>query len=293
MSDFKYIQLDRDLEGIATLTLNRPQVLNAFHAAMAREVCDALNEIDAESEVKALIITGSGRAFCAGADLSVGAGAFDPELSNRDNSENPRDFGGVMNLRLFESSKPVIAAINGPAVGIGATMTLPCDIRIASASARIGFVFSARGIVADGCASWFLPRVVGISTAMEWCMTGRIFAADEALSSGLVRSLHKPDELMNAARGLALSIATNSAPVSTSLTRSLLWRGLVEDHPMAMHRYESRLIDFTGRGPDAREGVTSFLEKRPANFPGRVPRDLPTPWPAWTEPTFETSGEVG
>jgi enoyl-CoA hydratase/carnithine racemase len=285
MADETRVGVDVDADGVATITLQRPGQLNAMSASMGQELIKALDDVDADPGVRAVIITGAGRAFCAGADLSSGADAFTPRSSTGDDATR-RDWGGVLVLRLFAMNKPTIAAVNGAAVGVGATLTLPCDVRLASTSARFGFVFARRGIVTDGCASWFLPRVVGISCALQWCLTGRLVAADEALAAGLVSELLDPDALLDAAHALAVGIARESSPVSVSLTRRLLWQGLVEHHPMDAHRLESRLIDFTRRSDDAREGVTSFLEKRPPSFSSRVPDDLPAPWPPWEEPSF-------
>ena len=277
---------------VATITLDRPDRLNAFTVQMQQELCAALDEVDADADVRALVITGRGRGFCAGADLGTGGATFDAGSNAKTGTValeadgRHRDEGGLVTLRLYSLTKPVIAAMNGPAVGIGVTMTLPMDIRLASTEARFGFVFARRGIVPEAASSWFLPRLVGISQAMEWCATGRVFGAEEALRGGLVRSLHAPDELLPAAYELAREIADNTSAVSVALTRAMFWRMLGESHPMAAHRVDSALIDATGASPDAREGVLSFLQKRPADFPGRVPGDLPAPYPWWDEPTF-------
>lgn len=280
-------------DGIATLTLDRPERLNAFTVEMMREMIDAFDRIDADDEVRVVVVTGAGRAFCAGADLSEGADSFDyDELEARqgggaDRKRAPRDGGGLLTLRIFRCTKPVIAAINGHAVGVGATMTLPMDIRIASADAKFGFVFTARGIVPEACSSWFLPRVVGISTALEWMYTSRVFPASEALERGLVRSVHPTDEVLDVAYGIAGEIVRNAAPVSVSLARAMLWRTMGEDHPMAAHRVESAAVRWSGRQPDAREGVTAFLEKRPAEWSMRPSIDMPDFVPWWDEPDFE------
>lgn len=278
---------------VATITLNRPERLNAFTATMQRELCAAVDLIDADPEVRAVIVTGSGRGFCAGADLGGGETTFDRDDGRaaadgvvREADGRHRDEGGLVALRFFACTKPVIGAINGPAVGVGITMTLPFDVRLASTQARFGFVFARRGLVPEACSSWFLPRVVGISRAMEWCATGRVFGAEEALAGGLVRSLHEPDDLLGAARELAAEIAGQCSSVSVALTRAMLWRMLGEAHPMAAHRVDSALIDAVGTGPDVREGVRSFLAKEPPRFPGRVPDDLPAGYPWWEEPTF-------
>jgi len=287
-------------DGIATLTLNRPDRLNAFTGRMMYEIIAAFDETDARDDVRVVIVTGAGRAFCAGADLSEGAKTFDyaarsDAASSRAGLDSPvrpdgtvdytheavRDGGGRVTLRIFDSLKPVIAAVNGPAVGVGVTMQLPMDIRLASTDARFGFVFARRGIVPEACSAWFLPRLVGISRAMEWCATGRVFAAEEALAGGLVRSLHPPGDLLPAARALAREIADNTAPVSVALTRQMLWRMLGADHPMEAHKVDSRAIYARGRQADAKEGVTSFLEKRPPCFPDRVSADLPDFVPWW------------
>jgi enoyl-CoA hydratase/carnithine racemase len=273
-------------DGVLTITLNRPERLNAWTGTMGRELIEAFDRADADDAVRAIIVTGSGRGFCAGADLAAGGETFDYRA--REHAEEvPRDNGGEFTLRIFESTKPVIAAINGPAVGVGATMTLPMDIRLAADDARMGFVFSRRGIVPEACSSWFLPRVVGISRAMEWVSTGRVFSAEEALAGGLVRSLHPGGELLGAANAIAREIAENTAPVSVALARQLMWRMLGADHPMIAHRADSRGMFFRGQSADAAEGVTAFLEKRPARFPDLVSEGLPEIMPGWTAPQFE------
>jgi enoyl-CoA hydratase/carnithine racemase len=272
-------------DNVLTITLNRPERLNAFTATMGDELRTAFDGADADDEVRAVIVTGAGRGFCAGADLERGSETF--MRSEQDDPDSiPRDGGGRLTLRIFECTKPVIAAINGPAVGIGATMTLPMDIRLASEAARIGFVFSRRGIVPEACSSWFLPRVVGISRAMEWVATGRVFDAQEALAGGLVRSVHPAGELLDAAGALAREIADNAAPVSVALARMMMWRMLGAEHPMVAHRADSRGMYYRGRSADAAEGITSFLEKRPAEFPDRVSDGLPDVMPDWTAPEF-------
>jgi len=272
---------------VATITLNRPEKLNAFTGTMMRELHEAFDLVDANDEVRAVIVTGAGRAFCAGADLSAGANTFnDGEMSSDSGASVRRDGGGTVTLRIFSCNKPVIAAINGPAVGVGATMILPMDIRLASTSARFGFVFTRRGIVPEACSSWFLPRVVGISQAQEWVLTGRVFDADEALKHGLVRSVHEPDELLAAAHRIAREIADNTAPVSVALARQMMWRMLGASHPMEAHRVDSRGIQIRGRSKDVAEGVTSFLEKRAPRFVETVSQDLPDIFPDWDEPEF-------
>ncbi len=273
---------------IATITLNRPDKLNAFTGTMMNEMIGAFDETDANDDVRAVIVTGAGRGFCAGADLSGGGETFAEGGGGEPTGPEqvPRDGGGMVTLRIFESKKPVIAAINGPAVGVGVTMTLPMDIRLASTAAKIGFVFARRGIVPEACSSWFLPRVVGISQAAEWVFTGRVFGADEALSAGLVRSVHEPDELLPAARAIAAEIAENTAPVSVALSRLMLWRMLGASHPMEAHIVDSRAIMVRGASADSREGVLSFLEKRAAVFPVRVSDGLPDIFPGWSSPEF-------
>jgi len=284
----EYTQIAYDVaDHIATITLNRPEQLNAFTGVMMNEMIDAFDRIDADDDVRAVIVTGAGRGFCAGADLSSGGETFSRGGSDViADSGVPRDGGGLLTLRIFACKKPVIGAINGPAVGVGVTMTLPMDIRLASENARFGFVFARRGIVPEACSSYFLPRVVGISQAAEWCYTGRVFPASEALAGRLVRSLHAPDELLPAARALAAEIAENASPVSVALTRQMLWRMLGADHPMDAHRVDSRGILERGRSADSREGVMSFLEKRPAEFPLSVSADLPDIFPDWVDKEF-------
>jgi enoyl-CoA hydratase/carnithine racemase len=279
---------------ILTITMNRPAKLNAFNAAMQREMIEAFDAADKDDNIRAIIVTGSGRAFCAGADLSSGADTFDRDarrapvrrLANGhvDYSDpNARDGGGQLTLRIFKCLKPVIAAVNGPAVGIGVTMQLAMDIRIASEAARFGFVFSQRGIVPEAASSWFLPRIVGISQALEWCYTGRVFPAQEALAGRLVSKVVAPDELLPAARALAREIATKTAPVSIALIRQMMWRMLGADDPMEAHKVDSRGIYERGRSDDVKEGVMSFLEKRPANFRNNVSKDMPDYFPWWDE----------
>jgi len=284
-------------DGIATITLHRPDKLNAFTGTMMAEMIDAFDRIDADDAVRCVIVTGAGRAFCAGADLSTGTSTFDyagrgddspvgPDGELRYANESARDGGGRLTLRIFECLKPVIAAINGPAVGIGATMTLAMDIRLASDTARIGFVFARRGIVPEAASSFFLPRIVGISQALEWCYSGRVFPADEALAGGLVRQVLPADTLLARATELAREIADNTAPVSVALIRQMLWRGLGMAHPMEAHRIDSRGILSRGRSGDVREGVASFLEKRAPVYPDKVSADLPDFFPWWEEQRY-------
>jgi enoyl-CoA hydratase/carnithine racemase len=281
-------------DGIATITLNRPDKLNAFTVRMRDELIAAFDATDADDAVKAVIVTGAGRAFCAGADLSsAGGNTFDyaarKDAGREANVVNGvyRDGGGMTTLRIFRSLKPVIGAINGAAVGVGVTMQLPMDIRLASTAAKFGFVFTRRGIVPEAASSWFLSRAVGLQAALEWCYTGRVFSADEALARGLVRSLHAPDELLPAARALAREIADNTAPVSVALTRQMLWRMAGESHPMAAHKVDSRAIMARGASADAKEGVSSFLEKRAPVYPNKVSTDMPAFYPWFDEPEFE------
>jgi len=275
-------------EKVLTITLNRPEKLNAFTGRMMFEVLDALDRADADDEVRAIIFTGAGRAFCAGADLSAGSGTFDSRERSADvGIEGQRDGGGRVTLRLYDCKKPVIAAINGPAVGVGVTMTLPMDIRIASNDARFGFVFARRGICMEAASSWFLPRLVGPSQALEWVYTGRVFPASEALAGGLVRSLHAPDALLPAARELAREIADNTSAISVALSRQLVWKMLGADHPMEAHKVDSRAIVALGQSPDAHEGVASFLGKRKPEFKQRPSQDLPKFYPWWRERKFE------
>lgn len=286
--DFENVILDV-ADGIATVTLNRPDKLNAMNESMRRELMAVLDHTDANDDVRAVIFTGAGRGYCAGADLSGGGSTFDYTDRVGDDTEKPkvqRDGGGQLTLRIFDSIKPIIGAINGAAVGVGVTMTLPMDIRLASTEAKFGFVFARRGIVPEACSSWFLPRVVGISTALEWTYSGRVFDAAEAREAGLVRSLHPPDELLPAARELARSFADHTSPLSVSTTRQMLWRMLGADHPMEAHKVDSRMVQELGAGPDAAEGVTSFLEKRPAEFTGKPSTQLPPSMPWWEEREF-------
>lgn len=285
-------------DNILTITLNRPEKLNAFTSQMMTEMIDAFDRADADDNVRAIIVTGAGRGFCAGADLSAGANTFDREARVDQPERRParkgggeidwsdesiRDGGGRLTLRIFESLKPVIAAVNGPAVGVGLTMQLPMDVRLAAEDARFGFVFARRGLVPEACSTWFLPRVVGISQALEWTLSGRVFSAQEALEGRLVKRLYRRDELIPAARALAREIAENTAPVSVALTRQMLWKMLGADHPMEAHKIDSRAIVARGSTADTREGVLSFLEKRPARFTDRVSNDMPPFFPWWKE----------
>ena len=278
---------------VAVLTLNRPDKMNSFTGQMMLDLIAAFDFTDASDDVGAVIVTGAGRAFCAGADLSAGAKTFDydarddrPERGDTGSLERLRDGGGRVTLRIYRSLKPVIAAVNGAAVGVGATMQLPMDIRIASTDARYGFVFARRGIVPEAASSWFLPRLVGISKALEWSYSGRVFGAEEALAGGLVRSLHAPDELLPAAHAIAREIVDNTAPVSVALTRQMMWRMLGADDPMEAHKVDSRAVWSRGQTADAREGVMSFLEKRPPVYPVKVSDGMPDFFPWWEERPF-------
>ena len=284
-------------DNILTITLDRPEKLNSVTIEMLNELIEAFDAADADDDVRAIIVTGAGRAFCAGADLSEGAKAFDfnaledgtgyggsPVRADGTidwSHEGVRDGGGRVNLRMFDCLKPIIAAVNGAAVGYGMTMLLPMDVRLASEDARFGLVFARRGIIPEACSSWFLPRVVGISRAMEWATSGRVFSAKEALEGGLVRAIYKPEELLPAARALAREIADNAAPVSVAVLRQMMWKMLGADHPMEAHRLDSRILYARGASDDAKEGVTSFLEKRPAKFPCKVSKDMPPAYPWW------------
>jgi enoyl-CoA hydratase/carnithine racemase len=287
MADFETIALDVDDDGIATITLDRPDRLNAFTVTMQDDLIAAFDRTDADDDVRAVVVTGRGRAFCTGADLGAGGSTFDYATRARLHSGQQvdgvhRDGGGMLTLRIFDSLKPVVAAVNGPAVGVGASMTLPMDARLAADGARFGFVFARRGLVPDAAASWFLPRVVGIDTALEWCYSGRVFDAAEALRSRLVRAVHAPDDLLPAAKALAKGMVSDSAPVAVAMTRQLMWRMLGAADPMDAHIADSRALMIQGASGDVHEGVTAFLEKRPARFPRRVSADLPDIW-AWRE----------
>jgi enoyl-CoA hydratase/carnithine racemase len=290
MPEFETLLYDVD-DGIATITLNRPDRLNAFTPKMMLDMIAAFDATDADDAVKSVIVTGAGRGFCAGADLGAGGGTFDQgarEAERRaagDTGDVTRDGGGRVSLRIFQSLKPVIAAVNGAAVGVGVTMQLPMDIRIASTEAKFGFVFARRGITMEACSSWFLPRLVGPPTALEWCYSGRVFTSQEAHAKGLVQALHAPEDLLPAARAIAKGFA-ESAPMSMAVMRQLVWRGLTADHPMEAHRADSRSLRMRGASDDAKEGIAAFLEKRPAAFPDKVSKGLPDLWPEWEEPEY-------
>jgi len=281
--DIRYEVQDR----VATVTLHRPEKLNAFTRVMRDELIEAFGRADADDGVRAVIVTGAGRAFCAGADLSGGGATFDYAKRDDAGADDHRDGGGRVSLSIFGMKKPVIAAINGPAVGVGATMTLPMDIRIASSAAKFGFVFARRGIVPEACSSWFLPKVVGVSRAAEWLYTGRVFGADEALAGGLVSRVVEPAELMPAALALAREIADNTSPVAVALARQMLWRMAGADHPMEAHKVDSRGIFAMGASPDVKEGIAAFLEKRAPNFPMKASSDMPAFYPWWEDRPFK------
>lgn len=293
MPDFETAKLEI-ADGVATLTLNRPDRMNAFNETMVRDMVAAFDITDANDDVRAVIVTGAGKAFCAGADLASAGDTFDYEkrlkargVDDPFDEARTRDGGGIVGLRIYESLKPVIAAINGAAVGVGATMTLPMDIRLAVEGAKMGFVFARRGIVPETLSSYFLPRLVGVSAALEWTMTGRVFLSEEGHARGLIRSLHKPDELLPAAHAIAREIADNTAPVSVALSRRMMLDMLDATHPMEAHRLESRLMVARGKGGDAKEGVTAFLEKRAPKYPDKVSSDLPQPFPWRPTPPFK------
>ena len=274
-------------EGVMTLTLNRPDKLNAFTVGMMKDLLDFFDEVDSDDAIRAVVVTGAGRGFCAGADLSSGSDTFKSAEGSEGPRKAPRDGGGLVTLRLFDCKKPFIAAINGAAVGVGVTHTLPMDIRLASSKAKFGFVFARRGIAPEAASSWFLPRVVGISKAMEWVSSGRVFGADEALAAGLVSEVLEPEALLPRAQELAAEIAANTSAVSVALSRQMMWKMLGASHPMEAHRIDSQVIDFMGSGPDSREGVESFLEKRAPQFSMKVSKDLPDFYPWWEQPEYE------
>ena len=283
-----YEQILYEIEDrVLTITLNRPERLNAYTAQMGDELIDAFERANNDDQIRVIIVTGAGRAFCAGADLEKGGQTFDYRARGLGGAlKDRRDPAGLITLKIYESRKPVIAAFNGPAVGVGITMTLPMDIRLASDTARIGFVFAQRGITPEACSTWFLPRLVGISRAAEWVLSGRVFPPEEALAHGLVSRVIPPEALMGEARALAQEIAKNTSAVSVALSRQMLWRMLGASHPMEAHRIESKAIVFMGASADAQEGVKSFLEKRPPKFEMSPSRDLPDFFPWWTDPQY-------
>lgn len=272
---------------ILTITLNRPDKMNAFTVRMFNELMDAFDQADADDDVRAVIVTGAGRAFCAGADLSMGAATWDGDDSTFDFDISKGDTGGRLTRRIFDCTKPVIAAINGSAVGVGLTMTLAMDMRLVSNKAKLGFVFAARGIIPEACSSWFLPRLVGISQALEWVYSARIFGGEEALRAGLVRSVHEPDEVYPEARKIALEIAANTSAVSVALARQMMWKMLGADHPVEAHKLDTRGIFALGASADAKEGIESFLEKRTPKFTDTVTKNMPDFYPWWKERDYE------
>ncbi len=299
MSTYEAIKTDVK-DGVLTLTLHRPDNMNAFTLGMSKEMIDVFEKANTADDVRAIVVTGQGRAFCAGADLAAGgdtfnagangkkAGAAKPISTKLDETDvRIRDSGGLTTLSIFNCYKPVIAAVNGAAVGIGATMQLPMDIRLASTKAKFGFVFARRGIVPEAASSFFLPRLVGPQQAMDWTLSGRVFGAEEAHKGGLVHALYEPEDLLPAAYEKAREIAENTSAVSVALIRQMMWRGLTMQHPMEAHQIDSRGVAATGKSPDAMEGVMSFLEKRPPNFPGKVSKDMPDFWPFWDEPEYK------
>jgi enoyl-CoA hydratase/carnithine racemase len=286
-----FTEITYEVEGpAAIITLNRPERLNAFTGTMMQEMIEAFDRADADDAVRAVIVTGAGRGFCAGADLGAGGDTFNYEARGTAPAEPeraPRDGGGVLVLRIFDSKKPVIGAINGSAVGVGLTMTLPMDVRFLAENAKLGFVFAGRGIAPDGAASWFLPRIVGISQALEWVLTARVFTAQEALDAGLVKQVLPADQVLDAAKALAQEIANGAAPVSAVVSRGLLWRMLGADHPMVAHRADSAAIFELGRKDDSKEGVMAFLEKRTPDWKLKPSKDLPSSYPYWDSPIYE------
>ncbi len=290
MTEYSQILVTKS-DGIATITLNRPEKMNAYTRTMGQEIMAAMDDLDADDSVRAVIFTGSGdRAFCAGADLTPEGGGHvfsDPTEVEDLSDPKVRDGGGLLTLRLFESKKPLISACNGVAVGVGATMQLAMDIRLASETARYGFVFARRGIVPEAASGWFLPRIVGISQALEWCYSGRVFDAEEAKAGGLVRSIHAPEDLLHAAQGLAREIAENTSAISVAMTRAMMWRLMSADHPMEAHKIDSRAIYRLSRGADAKEGIASFLDKRKPVYPGKVSADMPDFYPWWEQRVYE------
>ncbi|MCK9276376.1 MAG: crotonase/enoyl-CoA hydratase family protein [Syntrophales bacterium] len=280
---FKFITYQLQ-DNVATITLNRPDKLNAVNDGMLNELIEAFDQADKDDEVRAIIVTGAGRAFCAGADLADKENTFNYRTESL---EDHRDSGGTVVLKIFELKKPVIAAINGPAVGFGITMTLPMDVRIAVENAKIAFPFTRRGIVPDACCAWFLPRIVGISRAVEWTMTGRTFSAEEAFKNGLLSMIAAPHEVMKKSMAVAREISDNTSAVSVALTRQLFWRTLGADHPMEVHRLDSKCIYYMGLSKDSSEGALSFLEKRPPHFTMKPGTDMPDFYPWWYDIPFK------
>ena len=292
--EFETILYDK-IDKVLTITLNRPERLNAYTGQMQTDLIEAFDKAGKDDDIRVIIVTGAGRGFCAGADLGAGGNTFNREVRNnkgetegiKDDPEWMRDGGGRTTLAIFDCPKPVIAAFNGPAVGVGVTMTLPMDIRIASEEAKFGFVFARRGLVPEAASSWFLPRVVGINKALEWTFSGRVFSPEEAKEGGLIRSIHPANELLEEANKIAQEIVENTSPVSVAMTRQMLWKLLGADHPMEAHKVDSRAIYELGQGGDAKEGVESFLEKRSPEFPSKVSKDMPEFFPWWEERKFK------
>ncbi len=282
---FETIQHDLE-DNILTVTLNRPERLNAFNGQMQAEMIETFRGANTDDDVRAIIVTGQGRGFCAGADLGAGADTFNVSKRPGAGEKTWRDGGGLLTLAIYDCLKPVIAAVNGPAVGVGMTMQLPMDVRLASKNARFGFVFARRGLVMEACSSWFLPRLVGMQQAAQWAYSGRVFDAQEAFDGGLVSELLEPEELLPRAREIAKDMTESSSAVSVALMRQMMWRMLGADHPMEAHKVDTRGISTLGKMADAAEGVTSFLEKRPPEFELKVSEDLPDFFPWWDEPRF-------
>jgi len=290
-ADMNYETIRYDVDGrILIITINRPERMNALNGRMCDEFLDAFDRADADDNIKVVIVTGAGRAFCAGADLERGGetwGKHSEYLAKQDDAKKYiGDGGGQITRRIFDFNKPVIAAINGPAVGVGITMTLAMDIRIAAPGIKLGFVFAGRGIVPEACSSWFLPRIVGISKALEWCYSARVFKSEEALEAGLVRSLHAPEDLLPAARALAQEFIDNASSVSIAMIRHMMWRMLSAPHPIDAHELDTAALAALGKSNDVKEGITAFLEKRPANFTDKVSKDMPKFYPWWTDRAF-------
>ena len=286
MKNYETLDTTRDKK-VLTIQFTRPEKMNTFSGQMLKDILEVLDDAEKDDEVRAVIFTGSGKAFCAGADLSSGEDTFDMSDRQKKDQNVQRDTGGVLTLRLFDFKKPLIAAINGAAVGVGVTMTLPMDIRICSDKAKFGFVFAKRGIVPEACSSWFLPKIVGISNALQWCLSGKIFQPTEALEKGLITEITSEEDLLKRAKEIASDFVDSTSSLSVTLIRQMLWKMLGADHPMEAHKVDSRGVYFLGKTGEASEGVLSFLEKRDPNFPGKVSKDLPEFYPWWTEKDFE------
>ena len=286
MKNYETLDTTRDKK-VLTIQFTRPEKMNTFSGQMLRDILEVLDDAEKDDEVRAVIFTGSGKAFCAGADLSSGEDTFDMSDRQKKDQNVQRDTGGVLTLRLFDFKKPLIAAINGAAVGVGVTMTLPMDVRICSDRAKFGFVFAKRGIVPEACSSWFLPKIVGISNALQWCLSGKIFQPTEALEKGLITEITSEEDLLKRAKEIASDFVDSTSSLSVTLIRQMLWKMLGADHPMEAHKVDSRGVYFLGKTGEASEGVLSFLEKRDPNFPGKVSKDLPEFYPWWTEKDFE------